>query len=238
MPSDFFLAQTALEIHRDLPPGAKKAWLGCHFSPSGTGLSNVPQYLPEGSLLILTDEFPPLGHDPGRITEELRQAAAHFCCAGVLLDFQRPQEPETAAMAKAILEALPIPVGVSLPYAKALDCPVFLPPLPLTMPLAQYTAPWQGRRIWLEAASQRAKLRLTKDGCQTRPCPPGGDFPHGDETCFCKYGMELGDGEAVFTLRRSLDDWQDILRTGQIEYVIGLYQEFAQPEAQATALAQ
>ena len=32
MPTAFFLAQTAAEIHLPLPEDAKKAWMACHFS--------------------------------------------------------------------------------------------------------------------------------------------------------------------------------------------------------------
>ena len=41
-----FLAMTAAEFRKkeDLPD--KIAWMACHFSPYGLGLSNLPQRLP------------------------------------------------------------------------------------------------------------------------------------------------------------------------------------------------
>ena len=52
MAMDVFLAMTAAEIcgNRNLP--ANLGWMACHFSPYGTGLSNLPKQLPPSSLLI------------------------------------------------------------------------------------------------------------------------------------------------------------------------------------------
>ena len=238
MPSDFFLAQTAVEFGQELPFDAKIAWLGCHFSPSGTGISNLPRELPALSMLILTDETPISGHDPQRVAMQLGQAVETFHCCRVLLDFQRPENAEAAAMAQVITQALPCPVGITAYYAQGLSCPVFLPPLPLTTGPAQCAAQWQDREIWLEAAPQRAGYRITKDGCQMQEPLPGGRFPHQDETLICRYGMQLGQDEAIFTLCRTWEDWLTLARCPQIGCVVGLYQEFAQPEAQPTALDQ
>ena len=43
-----YFAMTAAEIRgcSALPAGI--AWMACHFSPYGTGLSNLPPELPEG----------------------------------------------------------------------------------------------------------------------------------------------------------------------------------------------
>ena len=53
-----FLAMTAAETrnHSVLPP--KIAWMACHFSPYGLGLSNLPQRLPPHALLLLDDITP------------------------------------------------------------------------------------------------------------------------------------------------------------------------------------
>lgn len=238
MPSDFFLAQTGAEMGQALPFAAKIAWLGCHFSPSGRGLSNFPTKLPAGSMLILTDETPVSGHEPERVIRELAQAVEKFCCNRVLLDFQRPENPEAAAMARAITQALPCPVGVTEPYAGDLPCPVFLTPLPLDQGPAQRAAQWKGREIWLEAAPQKASYHITKAGCQIHAPLRGDRFPHGDDGLFCRYRIELGQDAAIFTLCRTWEDWLALARSSQVGCVVGLYQEFAQPEAQATALAQ
>lgn len=238
MPSDFFLAQTGAEIGQALPFNATTAWLGCHFSPSGTGLSNFPTSLPMGSMLILTDETPVSGHDPERVTRALTQAVETFGCSRVLLDFQRPENPEATAMARAITQALPCPVGITEYYAEGLHCPVFLPPLPLDLGPAQWAAQWKDREIWLEAAPQQASYQVTKDGCLPRSPLPGVRFPHWDDGLFCRYRIELGQDAAIFTLCRDQEDWLALARSPQIGCVVGLYQEFAQPEAQDTALAQ
>lgn len=238
MPSDFFLAQTAWEMGQKMPFAAKIAWLGCHFSLSGTGLSNFPRELAGGSMLILTDETPVSHHDPERVAAQLRQAAADFGCSRVLLDFQRPGNPEAAAMARAIVQALPCPVGVTEYYAGDLPCPVFLPPLPLTTGPAQLAAQWKGREIWLEAAPQRASYRVTADGCQMHEPLPVDSFPHRDAGLFCRYRIEIEKDAAIFTLCRAWEDWLALAQCPQVGCVVGLYQEFAQPEAQATALAQ
>ena len=54
-----FLAMTAAEMQNSsqLPP--KIAWMACHFSPYGLGLSNLPKELPSDSLLMVDDITPP-----------------------------------------------------------------------------------------------------------------------------------------------------------------------------------
>ena len=47
-----FLAMTAAEIEHSTPLPPNVAWMACHFSPYGAGLSNLPKNLPAGSLLI------------------------------------------------------------------------------------------------------------------------------------------------------------------------------------------
>ena len=49
-----YLAQTALEMGGNSLPG-RLAYMACHFSPGGQGLSNVPELLPSGAILILDD---------------------------------------------------------------------------------------------------------------------------------------------------------------------------------------
>ena len=133
-----FLAMTGAEIGISplLPP--EIAWMACQFSPYGTGLSNLPRQLPPGSLLILDDMTPIRGHDPALICDQLAELTAVLKCSGILLDFQHPDCAETAALAKYLTEALPCPVAVSEPYAAELDCPVFLPPVPPDVSLANH----------------------------------------------------------------------------------------------------
>ena len=101
------LAMTAAEMRNisEIPP--RIAWMACHFSPYGLGLSNLPKGLPPGSLLILDDCTPPGRHDPELVAEQLTQCAETLECGGILLDFQRPGQEETRALAKHLASALP-----------------------------------------------------------------------------------------------------------------------------------
>ena len=238
MPSDFFLGQTAAEWTHPLPPGAKKAWMACHFSPYGTGLSNLPRQLPPGSMVILNDRMPVAGHDPALIARQLAELARGCGCSRILLDLQRPGEDRTAAVAKAVVEAAACPVGVSHWYARGLDCPVFLPPLPLLTPLKDHIGPWAGRQIWLELAPDQARCTVTKEGCRIESCGSVGAFPHFDPLLSCHYRIEVSPEQITFTLRRTRADALALLEEAGIACFAGLYQDFSQPEAQATALAQ
>ena len=84
-----FLAMTAAEMHSCASLPEKVAWMACHFSPYGLGLSNLPKTLPPGSLLMMDDITPPQGHDPDLIAAQLEECVQKFQCSGVLLDFQR-----------------------------------------------------------------------------------------------------------------------------------------------------
>ena len=145
-----YLAMTAGEFHscRDLP--SKIAWMACHFSPYGTGLTNLPRKLPPDSLLILNDRTPIRGHDPERILQILSELMNTHKCAGLLLDLQQEGIPEMEVLVHQ-LSALPCPVAVSAPCAPD-HTTIFLPPVPLLIPVGDYLAPWQGRDIWLDAA--------------------------------------------------------------------------------------
>ncbi len=238
MPFEFFLAQTAAEFGQELPHSAKKAWMACHFSPYGTGLSNLPDRLPEGSMVIVDDFIPVAEHDPERIAAQLKEVVQAFRCSRVLLDFQRPGEERTAAIAKAIVEALPCPVGISEDYAKDAQCPVFLPPLPLHMPLADYIKPWAGRPVWLEVMPDCAAYTITEEGCKRAECEAIGPFPHFDEGACCRYRTEVLEDAVRFTLCRGTEELRRLRQTGATDCFVGLFQAFAQPEAQATAFAQ
>ena len=238
MPFDFFLAQTAGELGLSMPKDAKTAWMACHFSPYSTGISNSPRELPPGSMLILNDQIPTANHDPDRIAQQIGALVDKHHCERVLLDFQRPDTAVTAAVTKAIVQTLPCPVGVSALYAQGLPCGVFLPPPPLHRSLEEYIAPWRGRPIWLEIMPQLTQYSITQDGCRSKPLEYWEEFPHFDPVTHCRYAMEILDNAVSFTLSRGLAEWKSILQNHPVDCLVGLYQEFAQPEAQATAFAQ
>ena len=79
-----YLAMTGAEMAGNAVFPDYAAWMACHFSPGGKGLSNLPKGLPPGSLLILDDSTPIQDHDPERIAAELgscmERLNARGCC--------------------------------------------------------------------------------------------------------------------------------------------------------------
>ena len=225
-----FLAMTAAEIRgtETLPP--KTAWMACHFSPYSTGLSNLPKELPPGSMVILDDITPIHGHDAETIAAQLRPRLDTLKCSGVLLDFQRPGYEEAGLLAERLVEALPCPVVVSALYGQTLSCPVFLPPVPPDVSLADYLTPWQGREIWLELALDGKIITLTPAGATTSPLPPTAQLTggHRDERLHCHYQIHTDADSARFTLFRTPEDLDALLTEGEtlgVTRAVGLYQE-------------
>ena len=224
------LAMTAVEMRNISDFPGKIAWMACHFSPYGPGLSNLPKDLPHGSILILDDATPPHRHDPDYILQQLRCCAETHRCAGILLDFQRPGSAEAQAIAACLAEALPCPVIVSAEYARDLACPVILSPVPPSVPLEDHLASWQEREVWLELGLDGEILTLTESGCETTPLPhpdPGTQGFMDEELC-CHYQIETNEKSARFTLWRTNEDIHKLLEKaaiGGITAAIGLYQE-------------
>ena len=225
-----FLAMTAAEMGNvsDFPPNI--AWMACHFSPYGLGLSNLPQRLPPHSLILLDDITPIQNHNSEIIADQLRSLEETLRCSGILLDFQRGYTQEMAALVNHLTQALPCPVIVSEIYAKELTCPVFLPPVPLSVPLEEYIAPWNGREIWLEISLTGEALTLSGSGCLRVPfpCPDNRFSGFTDETLHCHYIMEANEKSARFTLWRTVDDFMQFMEDGHklgITGFVGLYQE-------------
>lgn len=225
-----YLAMTAAEIRSCSLFPEKIAWMACHFSPYGRGLSNLPLALPPNSVLMVDDITPIRGHDPELISAQLQECVEELDCIGILLDFQRPDCRETAALAKHLAEALPCPTAVPACYAGDLSCPVFLPPLPPSQPLEDYLRPWKGRDIWLELGLTGEILTLTETGCTVTPLP----FPDTDgvgfseERLHCHYTMETNEKSARFTLWRTKDDLDILLEEAAsfgVTAAVGLFQE-------------
>ncbi len=218
-----YLAQTAAEMAGN-PLPSQPAYMACHFSPGGKGLSNLPEKLPPGSMLILDDSTPMDGHDPETILAQL--SSQKYAC--ILLDFQRPGIDAQRKLVEILVSSLPCPVGVSELYAKGLSCPLFLPPVPPDRPLAEYVEAWKGRDIWLEAALDGITLTLTEDGCTTAPLF---DLPiegFRDDHLHCHYCIETDENAATFHLWRTQEDLDDLLAEAEslgIAKAIGLWQE-------------
>lgn len=227
-----FLAMTAAEIREksDLPK--KIAWMACHFSPYGTGLSNLPRTLPPGSLLILDDITPIRGHDPQRILDQLLECTRALSCSGVLLDFQRPGIEETAALAEVLTQGLSCPVAVSHCYAEAGSSPVFLPPAPPSEPLEEHFAPWAGREVWLELSLEGEEVTVTEEGASFLSLPYPAYFEEGfvDEKLCCHYRCIPLEEKIKFLLWRTKEDLNDLINQAKafgITTTVGLYQEFS-----------
>lgn len=224
-----YLAMTAAEIraNTDFPPNI--GYMACHFSPYGTGLSNCPTHLPEGSMLILNDRTPIHGHDHGLIADQLTELVEKLKCDSVLLDFQRADVPELSLLAEKLSAALPCPVGVSDLYAENLDCSVFLPPVMPDTLLSEHLVPWKGRDIWLDISTEGLEITLTEKGASTvslqRQILPA---CHGDSALHCHYRIDLGEN-IRFTLFRTEQDVKDLLAEAKhlgISRAVGLYQEW------------
>lgn len=229
-----YLAMTAAEMHAADTLPENFSWMACHFSPYCQGLSNLPQTLPQGALLILNDRFPCDGHCPGLIAQQLKEIVEQFECSSVLLDFQRPGEAETESIVTSIVEALPCPVAVSNCYAAELGCPVFLPPAPLHQPLEEYLKPWQGREIWLEAALCQEAVTVTPLGTGFVPQFPTDKLEGGfyEDNLKCRYLTEIHEDEVRFTLfdtRESLEHKLELAASLGVKCAVGLYQELGKP---------
>ena len=229
MPIPCYLAMTGAEfLCADAFPD-KIAWMACHYSCYGSGLSNLPEGLPEGSLIIVNDRTPPCRHDAAFITEQLLQLYEEAKPFGFLLDFQRDGLPKNLEVARAVIDALACPVAVSELYAKELDAPVFLPLLPTDMPLADFTSPWNGRAIWLEVGLQTDIFTVTSQGCVVSP---GADDPlpepvFTESSLFCRYHWKFSGQEAIFTLQRTKTEIDTLLQNAEgIHLAVGLYQQF------------
>ena len=154
----------------------------------------------------------------------------HLNCESVLLDFQRPPEPEAEAMVSRIASALSCPVAVTERFAKEPDCPVFLSPAPLHLPLADHLAPWRGREIWLEAALCQEEVLITEKGMTRNSIFPTERLDGGfyNEDLRCCYRTEVSEDCIRFTLfdtPESLKKKLEFAASLGVARAVGLWQE-------------
>lgn len=225
-----YLAMTGAELQKNSGIPEKAAWLACHFSPYGTGLSNLPRALPAGALLIVDDMTPMHGHDPVLICDELTLCTEKLACRGVLLDFQRPGNPEVPSLVQHLASCLPCPLAVSERYAEDTGLPVFLPPTDLTVPLPDQLESWNSQEIWLDLSCAGEILHLTEDGCTASGLIPP-DIPSegfADTDLHCHYSICVQEDRVSFTLWRTREDLSDLLAEAEalgIHTAVGLFQE-------------
>ena len=226
-----FLAMTAGEFRRAEQLPEHPAWMACHFSAYGTGLSNLPGKLPAGSMLMLNDRTPISGHAPELVAQQLCAAAEAFSCDCILLDFQRGGSTELAPVITTVLEKAPCPVGVSSLYAGDFNCPVLLPPVPPHVPLADALAPWQDRELWLEVTAEGTEITVTPEGSRYTPLPfylPP-ETAHREEELHCHYEITVAENKISFRLGRTEADQNALLAAAhacQITRGVGLWQEY------------
>lgn len=227
MYSDVFLAMNnsqLLELHPK-----RAAYMALHFSPYSTGLSNMPSFLPEHSLLLLDDSMPVQNHDAETVVRQLTELVNRFSAKAVLLDFQNSPTEESEKMVTSILNALPCPVAVTEMYARQLQCPVFLSPTPVNMPLKDHLAPWLRQGVYLDIAPGALEITVTETGSKALPLP-GSHYPLPLENTrlHCHYDVTVTEKKAVFTLSRTQADLEKLVQEAYrlgILGAVGLYQE-------------
>lgn len=226
-----YLAKTKAEFRCEDNSSFPSAWMACHFSPYGTGLSNLPRELPPDSLLMLDDITPIHGHDVSFIGEQLQYCVETLKCKAVLLDFQRPGYGECDKLIQHLSETLTCPVGVSSLYGKTSNTPVLLPPLPCCTSLKSYLESWQRQEIWLETALEGESIVLTEEGSAASPLP--GFVPAEDgfseEALHCHYKAAVAEDKITFTLWRTKEDVEELLTEAEalgVTLAVGLYQQW------------
>ena len=222
-----YLAGTAKEIFGVSSSWGCAAFLGCHFAPYNNGLM-VLEELPRCDMVILSDRIPVLGHDPDTVTGQLREILEQAGADCVLLDFQRAENPQTAAIVKAAA-ALPCPVAVTAGYGHCSEGPVFVE-IPMHRPLTDAAQQWPGRELWLDVAGNTQQATVTAEGAVFTSLPPA--LPHGlchrDEALHCSYRIRVLEDWAEFTLFRTKEDMDSLLQEAEalgFAKAIGLYQE-------------
>ena len=224
-----YLAMTAVEMSGYTQPLQHPAYMACHFSPYSTGLSNMPEQLPEGAMLILNDRIPAQGHDAGRITEQLQHLCQTLSVDSLLLDLQRQPSDETCYIVEEIVNCLDLPLAASEPYAADLNCAVFLSPPPMHIPLKEHIAPWSKKEIWLEVATDCGIYTITKDESIYQPGPVN-NTASACPQLHCHYGIHKDQGNLLISLQRCTEDIQDLLQEAKslnIQRAIGLYQQLS-----------
>ena len=234
MPIALKLAMTGAEMAGNSVFPDHAAWMACHFSSSGSGLSNLPRWLPPDSLLILDDSTPIQEHDPERIAGELGECMGRLQCVGLLLDFQRPGEEPLRELTEYLCRVLPFPVVASDSYADGLDCGVFVSPVPPDTSMDTWLSRWNGREIWLDTTMEGLEIILTEDGAKSTPLPSWEQREGGleDKRLHCHYHISLDENSAVFTLWRTAEDVAAQLAEAEalgVTAAVGLYQEFGSP---------
>lgn len=225
-----YIAMTAAEysIAEKLPENI--AWMACHFSCYGTGLSNFPPALAENSMIIINDILPPSAHDPEEIADQLRhlKESCHF--SSILLDFQRERTSKSEIIAKHICRSLDCPVGVCENYADCGNGTIFINMPKPHHALSDILSQWNGYEIWLEAAIETEMAVIRKDNCQLSST----HYIEPDETYLTstalqnRYKLDVLENHIELTYTRDIHQLKLLLKEAKdagVMRAIGLYQQ-------------
>lgn len=226
-----YLAMTEAEFSCAEVLPVHPAWMACHYSCYGVGLSGLPERMPEGSLLIVNDRTPPSGHDPQIISQQLKQFIQQYRLTQVLLDLQRDGLTENHCLAQRLVQELGVPVAVSEKYASSLECPVFLDCPPPYRTLEACAKKWPGRELWLELAPEVGIAEVTAEGFIYKSIQQevSTQFPFYDADLCCKYRTQLYDDRLQVTMKRDEEALKGLClqaQTMDIHTFVGLYQQF------------
>lgn len=219
-----YIAMTAEEIRlaKELPTHI--AWMACHFSPYGTGITNLPTNIPKDAMIILNDRTPPAGHDRYRISDQLNA----IDCSCYLLDFQLPDVRESETLISHLYKNLQKPVAVSECYHYCTSGPVLIN-IPLHKRLTDVIKQYQDREVWLEAVTDQHAISVCRDGSTEIPFKENPENPYFHaHALHCKYQIQLSENNAIFQFKRDLSHVQSLLENAQknnIKKAVGLYQQ-------------
>lgn len=226
-----YLAMTRAEMQESsgLPPHL--GYMSCLFSVYSSGLTNLPQSLPEAAILILSDQIPMSGHDPDIVLRQLNDVITQSKAESVLLDFQRPGNKEADRLVQTILSNIQIPVAVT-PQYHTKNAIAFLPPIPPELRAEEYLAPFQGQEIWLETALQCRNVTVTEQESVFDPLCPAPQEQGLTEEGLCSYRIsETEDGFrfSLFDTQETVIKKLEIASAFGVTRAVGLYQELQKP---------
>ncbi len=228
-----YLAMTGKEFAQFKGISSTLCYLACHFSASGAGLSNLPSALPSDSILCIDDSTPIANHNKEMVTSQIAELVDRFHPCGILLDFQRPDNPYTPDIIESILRCAKCPVAVSHIYAKEYACPVFLPPLPFRMTVSEHLQPWLDREIWLEIGNDKEMAIITENsfGAERVYSIPSNGTYFRDASLLCHYCSNIKPDHIALHFYRTAQDLEELQaqakELGVIKF-LGLWQQLQQ----------
>jgi hypothetical protein len=96
-------------------------------------------------------------------------------------------------------------------------------------PLTKRCGAWQGREKWLELVPQTLRYTITPDYSRRETLEQAArEYPHRDASLCCSYRIETEKNRAIFTLERTAEDLQALLRQAEelgFTRAVGLYQQ-------------